>query len=47
MGFYAVIFQKSRDLKCYKTERAECSKKLNTAGMSVILMLVIISKLNN
>jgi len=47
LGYYAIISQKSTVLKCYKTKWAECSMKLNTAGMSAILLLVFKSKLHN
>jgi hypothetical protein len=47
LGYYVIISQKSTVLKCYKTKCAECNMKLNTAGMSAILLLVITSKLHN
>jgi len=47
LGYYAIISQKSTDLKSYKTTSAECNMKLNTAGMSAILLLVVTSKALN
>jgi hypothetical protein len=47
LGYYTIISQKSTVLKYYKTKCAECNMKLNTAGMSAILLLVVTSKLHN
>jgi len=47
LGYYAIISQNSTVLKCYKTKCAECNMKLNSAGMSAILLLVVTSKLHN